>query len=205
MQKRNLEGEDELNPRSCIVSKERHDRQELIRFVAGPENKIFPDLKETLPGRGVWVEAKKSSVETAVAKRLFAKGLKTDVRADDDLPDMVENLLAGHALQALALAKKAGLLVTGFAKVDSAIRSNKVGLLIHANDAADDGKRKLASAVAFVKHMGGREIPVASCWSGDEMSAVLGLGNAMHAAAQPGGATRNLIAAVNRLQYYQAG
>lgn len=204
MKKRKTTGEEDVNPRSCIVSKKHHDKKDLIRFVAGPDGKIFPDLKETLPGRGVWVEAKKSSVQTAVEKRLFAKGLKKDVRADEDLADLVEKLLHERALQALALAKKAGFLLTGFAKVDSAIRANNVDLLIHANDAADDGKRKLASATAFVGHMGGDEIPVVSCWSGDEMSAVLGLGNAMHAAALPGGASRNLIAAVKKLEYYKA-
>ncbi len=204
MKKRNIAGEDDVNPRSCIVSRERHDKKDLIRFVAGPDGKIFPDLKENLPGRGVWVEAKKSSVQIAIEKRLFAKGLKTDVRAEDDLAELVEKLLHERALQALALAKKAGFLLTGFAKVDSAIRANNVVLLIHANDAADDGKRKLASAVSFVGHMGGSEIPVASCWSGDEMSAVLGLGNAMHAAALPSGASRNLIAAVKKLEYYKA-
>lgn len=198
------QGDDELNPRSCIVSRERLDRQHLIRFVIGPDNEVYPDLKETLPGRGVWVEAKRTSVQTAVDKRLFAKAFKQDVRAREDLAELVDRLLGERALQALALTKKAGLLVTGFSKVDSAVRANNVDLLLHASDAAEDGKRKISSATALVVHMGGKEIPVAGCWSCDEMSEALGLGNVMHAAASPGGATRNLAAAIGKLMHYRS-
>ena len=203
MEDNQLNGKDELNPRSCIVSRQRLEKDQLIRFVLGPENRVYPDLKENLPGRGVWVENAKASVEKAVAAKLFSRGFKQEAKVDENLPELIEKLLAERALQGLALVKKSGRLVTGFSKVDSAIRSNKVGLLLHASDAADDGKRKLASATAFVKHMGGADIETASCWSGDEMSAVLGLGNVMHAAAEPGGVTRNLIAAIKRLEDYK--
>ena len=192
-----------MNPRSCIVSRQRLEKEQLIRFVLGPDNQVYADLKETLPGRGVWVEAKKSVVKKAVEARLFSKGFKQEAKADPGLADLIERLLAERALQGLAMVKKSGKLVTGFSKVDSAVRSNKVDLLLHANDAADDGKRKLASATAFVRHMGGEEIKTTSLWSCEEMSSVLGLGNVMHAAAAPGGATRNLIASIRKLENYR--
>jgi predicted RNA-binding protein YlxR (DUF448 family) len=198
------QGDDELNPRSCIVSRERLEKEKLIRFVIGPGDEVYPDLKETLPGRGVWVEAKMSSVQKAVEKRLFAKAFKQDVQVRDDLAGLIDKLLNERALQALAITKKSGLLLTGFSKVDSAIRSNTVKLLLHASDAAEDGRRKLSSATAFVVHMGGKETPLANYWSCDELSVALGLGNVMHAAALSGGATRNLIAAIERLAQYRA-
>lgn len=197
------DGDIDVNPRTCIVSRQPFDRDELIRFVAGPDGNVVPDLKETLPGRGVRVEATRQAVQTAVEKQMFARGLKTGVKADPALADLVDGLLEERALQALALAKKAGLLVTGFAKVDAAIRSNKADLLMHSTDAADDGKRKLASAAAFVKHLGGKEINVVSCLGAEQMSAVLGLGNVNHVAALPGGATRNLMVAISKLQKYR--
>lgn len=204
MTKQTQVGLDDLNPRSCIVSGEKLEKSQMVRFVAGPENRIFPDLKNNLPGRGVWVENNKASVSKAVEKRLFTRAMKQEVQADPDLPELLDSLILKQSLQALAIAKKAGRLITGFAKVDSAIRSNKADLLMHAKDAAADGKRKLASATAFVVHMGGAEIKTVSCWSGEEMSAALGLGNAMHVAAIPGGATRNLIAAIEKLENYRA-
>lgn len=204
MKGRLQQGADDMNPRSCIVSRKRLERNSLIRFVSDPNGRIIPDLKETLPGRGVWIEARKSSVEAAVSRGLFARGMKAQVQADKDLADLVETLLTERALQALAMAKKAGLLVAGFAKVDSAIRTNRAALLLHATDAAQDGRRKLASAVSAVKHMGGDDVATTDCLSSDQMSAVLGLENATHAAALHGGATRSLIAAVEKLEKYRA-
>lgn len=192
-----------MNPRTCIVSRQTFDRDRLIRFVAGPDGSVVPDLKENLPGRGVRVEARKSVVQAAVAKQFFARGLKADVKADNGLADRVEKLLEERAVQAFAMARKAGLLITGFAKVDAALRGNKADAVFHASDAAEDGRRKIASAVAFVRHAGGADVPVFDCLTCEQMSAALGLENVNHAAVLPGGATRHLLAAVTRLENYR--
>jgi predicted RNA-binding protein YlxR (DUF448 family) len=197
-------GEDEVNPRSCIVSRQRFDRADLIRFVIAPDGQVVADLKENLPGRGVWVEGRREVIKKAVDKQLFARSLKTQCQADEGLTDRLDGLLNERALQALALTKKAGLLVTGFTKVDGAIRENRALLLFHAKNGADDGKRKLASAIASLQHMGGEPVEVVQCWSIDEMSTVLGLGNVIHAAALAGGASGNLVKAVRRLEKYRA-
>ena len=192
-----------VNSRSCIVSRQPMEKEALLRFVAGPDGRIYPDLKETLPGRGVWVEARRASVEQAVAKNLFARSLKAQVTADETLPDTVSRLLAERALQALALARKAGMLVTGFTKVDTAIRSNQASLLFHGSDAAEDGRRKLGQAITFVSKMGGEDVAVFDCWTSAEMGAALGLGSATHAAALEGGATGALRQAVERWLAYE--
>lgn len=199
-----VNGETELNPRSCIVTKQALAKEKLIRFVASPDGMIVPDLKGKLPGRGVWVTAKKEIIAQAVEKKLFARALKTKVTADENLPDLVGELIAKRALSALAMAKKAGALVTGFAKVDSTIRSGSASMLIHATDAADDGIRKLSSATSFVEHMEGDPIDVHQCWTIDEMSIALGIGNAVHIAAIYGGATKNLRSAIVQLEEYQS-
>ena len=49
------------------------------------------------------------TVEQAVKRRVFGRGFKRDVRVPDDLPDQVERLLERAALDALAIAGKAGL------------------------------------------------------------------------------------------------
>ncbi len=192
-----------MNPRTCIVSRKTFDHEELIRFVAGPDGSVVPDLKENLPGRGVRVEARRECVQAAVNRQLFGRALKTDAKADASLASLVETLLEERMVQAFAMARKAGLLITGFAKVDAALRDNKADALFHASDAAEDGRRKLASAVALIQHLGGAEVPVFDCLSCDQMSAALGLGNVNHAAALPGGATRHLIAAARRLKTYR--
>ncbi|WP_075995342.1 RNA-binding protein [Salaquimonas pukyongi] len=191
------------NSRSCIVSRQPMDKEALLRFVAGPDGSIYPDLKESLPGRGVWVEARRESVEQAVAKNLFARSLKTQVSADSNLADTVGQLLGERAIKALALARKAGTLVTGFTKADTAIRSNQARMLFHGSDATADGRRKLAQAITFAREMGGEEVEVFDCWTSAEMGAALGLEAATHAVALEGGATTALKRSVERWLAYE--
>ena len=43
--------------RRDLVSHQVMDESRLIRFVAGPDGQVVPDLGRKLPGRGLWVEA----------------------------------------------------------------------------------------------------------------------------------------------------
>ena len=51
--------------RTCIVTRKCGPPEDLIRFVAGPDGTVVPDLKAALPGRGAWVSARASLVERA--------------------------------------------------------------------------------------------------------------------------------------------
>lgn len=197
--------DNEMNSRSCIVTKTETDKGNLIRFVEAPDGTVIPDLKGNLPGRGVWVLGNKKTVAQAVEKKLFAKGFKKQVQADENLTELTGKLIRDKALRALGMAKKAGAIVTGFSKVNNSVRSGKAVMLFHAKDAAEDGKRKLASATAFVDHMGGDKIDVFTCWTIDEMSQVLGIDNAVHVVAVYGGATKNLMASVKQMEAYELG
>ncbi|MBL1407051.1 MAG: RNA-binding protein [Rhizobiales bacterium] len=200
-----IDGSDEMNPRSCIVTKTETDKDNLIRFVEAPDGMVIPDLKGNLPGRGVWVLSNKKTVALAVEKKLFAKGFKKQVQTDASLPELTGRLIREKALRTLGMAKKAGVIVSGFSKVNNSVRSGKAVMLFHAKDAADDGKRKLASATAYVDHMGGDKIDVFTIWTIDEMSQVLGINNAVHVVAVYGGATKNLMACVKQMQAYELG
>src|SRR5262245_5219714 len=78
--------------RLCIATRAVRPVDELIRFVAGPEG-LVPDLKRRLPGRGVWVTARRHAVAEAVKRGAFKKSLKSDVAVPSDLPDVVERLM----------------------------------------------------------------------------------------------------------------
>ena len=49
-----------VNERMCIVTRQGGTPETLIRFVAGPDGSVVPDLKRVLPGRGCWVTASAS-------------------------------------------------------------------------------------------------------------------------------------------------
>ena len=58
-------GAEEGPLRLCAVSRVHKPPEELIRFVAGPDGAIVPDLARRLPGRGVWVDATREAVDAA--------------------------------------------------------------------------------------------------------------------------------------------
>jgi hypothetical protein len=194
---------DDMNPRTCIVTREAGDAAELIRFVVAPDGAVVADLKRRLPGRGVWVASRRSIVDEAVRKRLFARGFKCEVRASETLGADIDALLMGEALGALSLARKAGLVITGFAKVESTLRSRKAALLLDATDGAEDGVRKLSQAV-HAASLDGAAAPVTkSIFTSLQMDLALGGHNVVHAAVIPGGACRNLIQRIERLERYR--
>jgi predicted RNA-binding protein YlxR (DUF448 family) len=77
--------------------------------------------------------------------------------AHRDLPAEVEELLRRSALGALGLANKAGQLTLGFEAIARALASGGVVGLIHAAEAAEDGRRKLDWMFASGAGEGGRK------------------------------------------------
>ena len=80
---------------------------ELIRFVVGPHG-VVADLKRKLPGRGLWISADRHTLKDAVARNVFARGFKRELRVSQALVEETERLLVRAALDALAIAGKAG-------------------------------------------------------------------------------------------------
>src|ERR1700760_2985423 len=113
--------------RMCAVSREQHPIAELIRFVVSPAGEVIPDLKRKLPGRGLWLTASRQTVAEAVRRHQFAKGFKRDVRVAPSLAADTEILLCRSAIEALAIAAKAGQVVAGFSKVEAALRDRQAG------------------------------------------------------------------------------
>ncbi|MTI17892.1 RNA-binding protein [Rhodobacteraceae bacterium RKSG542] len=192
----------EITERTCAVTREVLPVSELLRFVVSPDGVVVADIKNVLPGRGVWVKATRSKVEEAVKKRVFNRGFKEQVHAEIGLADQVDKMLEHAATGALSISRKAGDLITGFAKVESALRGDRVLALVHATDASDDGVRKLA-AVAASRF--GKEDPLAVVRLLDsaQLSLALGRDNVIHAALLAGQAGRNFLRAASRLADYR--
>jgi len=191
--------------RLCAVSRVQKPPEELIRFVAGPDGKIVPDLARRLPGRGVWVDATREAVAEAVRRKAFAKSLKQNVSVPADLPDLVERLLQKRLAEAVSLANKAGLLVAGFAKVEELIEAGEAVALIHAADAAADGVGKLDRKFKALRGPNDTPATIVRELAGAELSLAMGRPNVIHAAAAEGGASLRLIEEARRLGRYRLG
>jgi len=179
--------------RRDLVTHEVMDESRLIRFVAAPDGSVAPDLGRKLPGRGLWVAADRASVETAAKKNLFSRAAKTKLNAAADLAATVETLLFRRCLDQLGLARREGVLISGFEKSAAAIRSGKAAWVIEASDGASDGRGKL---LALARHQTSK---VCGAFSADDLSLALGLENAIHAVLLAGGRADRWTTEVERL------
>jgi len=191
--------------RRCILTRAERAPADLIRFVVDPEGRVVPDLARKLPGRGVWVTADKASVAAAAEGKAFAKSLKRQVSVAPDLPQAVEALFVRRVLEALSLANKAGLLSTGFDKVEALIGGGRAAALVQGADAAEDGKRKLDRKFAAIQQDSGKAAPIVDWLTIEQLSLAIGRSNVVHAGLKQGGATQRFLREAERLRRYRSG
>jgi hypothetical protein len=160
--------------RRCLVTGEIRPKSELVRFVVSPDGAVVPDIAERLPGRGLWLTARRDIVAAAVAKRLYARAAKRPAMVDEALPDRVEALLAARCGDLIGMARRAGAAAMGFVKVERMLSAGVAGLLLGAADAAADGRRKLRAVAP--------RVPERVELTAAELGAAFGRDAVMHAA-----------------------
>jgi predicted RNA-binding protein YlxR (DUF448 family) len=191
--------------RMCVVTRAVRPIDELIRFVVAPSGEVIADVKRKLPGRGLWVSASHKAVAEAVRRNHFGKGFKRDVRVAPTLPKDTENLLVRGAVEALAMAAKAGQVVAGFAKVEGALQGHQAVALIHAADGAADGIRKLDAILRQKAGNDGEspEFPVIGVLTSEQLDLALGRSNVIHAALLAGAAGKTFLSRSQILVRYR--
>jgi predicted RNA-binding protein YlxR (DUF448 family) len=195
--------------RMCAVTRAVRPIDELIRFVVSPQGEVIADLKRKLPGRGLWVSASRQAVAEAVKRNQFGKGFKRDVRATATLAADTEALMVRGVIEALAMAAKAGQVVSGFSKVEGALQQgqgrNSVSALIHASDGAADGIRKLDAILRQNAGNGdeSREFPVVTALTSEQLDLALGRSNVIHAAVLAGPASKTFLSRSQILVRYR--
>jgi hypothetical protein len=185
--------------RRDLVSGEVMAERRMVRFVAGPDGQATPDLARKLPGRGMWVAANRTAVDTAVGKGLFSRAAKAKVSAPADLSDRVEALLRARLLAGLGLARKAGELTCGFEKVLAEVTSGRAALLIEAADGADDGRRKVLAAARRQK----KPPRLIGLFTSAELGLALGGENVIHTAFLAGRSVDRWTSDVERLSGFR--
>lgn len=189
--------------RFCVVTRTVKPVDELIRFVVGPGDGVVPDLKRKLPGRGLWITADKKILADAIARKAFARGFKRDVKVPADLGALTEQLLVQFALDALAIAGKAGLVPAGFAKTEAALMRDRVVGLLHASEAAPDGVKKLTGVLR--SRPDADRIAVIRAFNSAQLDLALGRANVVHAALLAGPPSDTFLARFQRLERFRTG
>jgi uncharacterized protein len=189
------------NARLCAVTRVEKAPEDLIRFVAGPDGYIVPDLARKLPGRGVWISLNKAVVKSATTAAI-SKSLKTQAKVPQDLADRVELLLLQRARSALSFANKAGLVTAGFMKVEQAITGQTAIILVQAADGADDGIDRLARKYIGITESSGGTAQIIRELTSSDLGLAIGRTNVIHAALAAGGQTLQFLGECLRLRQY---
>lgn len=182
--------------RTCIVTRRAMPVDGLIRFVVAPDGSVVADLRRRLPGRGVWVTASARAVETAEKRKLFGRAFDAPAAVAPGLAGRVRDGLVEAATGALSLARKAGAVVAGFAKVEAALQREPVIALVHAAEAAEDGVARL-DRIARARF--GKDFPIVRLFGAEQLDLAFGRTNVIHAALLAGPAGNNVLRRIEAL------
>ena len=190
--------------RTCIVTGEKGPPEAMMRFCLSPSGEVAPDLRRRLPGRGVWTKLSFAVVEEAARKQAFSRGFKTKAAASPDLARELDLMIERDALQFLSIVNKAGLVATGAAKVEAAIRGGDIVGLIHARDGSPDGTAKLERIVRGRFGADIDRIARINLFSSSQLDLALGRTNVIHAALGAGEASAAFLYRARRLAEYRS-
>lgn len=181
--------------RRCIATGTVRPKSELLRFVLAPDGAVVPDLAGRLPGRGLWLTARRDIVVLAVARRLFERASQTPAKAPVDLADRIEALLRRRCCDLIGLARRSGQAVAGYEKVRSALRDGTAAVLLAAADGGEGGREKVRA--------GGPDLPLVDVLSADELGQAFGRDHVVHAAIGGGRLGRALLVEAARLTAFR--
>ena len=204
MAKRDVSDGESGSERTCAATGFKGPPEAMLRFALSADGVVTPDIRRRLPGRGVWVRLDAAAVRQAAARQVFARAFRAKAEAAPGLADEVDRLLEADALQFLSLVNKAGGIVAGAAKVETAIAAGKVVALIHASDGAADGAAKLDR---LWRGRSGESAapPQINIFASDQLGLALGRTNVIHAALIAGAASAAFLVKAERLTQFRAG
>ena len=181
--------------RRCILSGEVLPRAQLIRLAISPSGEVLPDSAAKAPGRGAWIAPDKTALESAIADGHFKRALmrafkggpadpdghRVQLSFADDLPDAIAAALTRNLLDRVGWECRGGNIIMGSSRIEEQARTGRIGLLLHARDASEDGRRKLDQAwrVGLDQEGSGKRGTVLPL-DRDTLSVALGRANVVH-------------------------
>ena len=170
--------------RRCIVTRSHAAPETMLRFVVSPDGIVTPDLSARLPGRGIWLSARRDVLETARTRHMFSKAARQAVQVPDDLDAVIRAGLEQRVIESVTLARRAGQALCGFTKCREWIVARKVGAVIQSFGASPDELARLLS--------GARELPVATIPAG-MLAKAFGREHAVYGVVARGALARRLL------------
>jgi predicted RNA-binding protein YlxR (DUF448 family)/ribosomal protein L30E len=159
--------------RRCAVTRARLPKQQMLRFVIGPDRAVVLDLAERLPGRGIWLSAARDVVQAARLRGAFARASRGPVSVPPDLVEMLQAALIRRIGEGLGLARRAGQAVAGFEKAREWLRAGRGGLVVQAADGSGEERARFLSAARL-------PVSVHAPLSAEALGTVFGRERAVH-------------------------
>ena len=156
----------DIRVRRCVVTGEKFDQEELLKFTLDPKGVVVLDINRKLPGRGMWVSPDRNTLEKAIAGNYFSRAARRNVEISADFLYTVETKLIDYLTGILSLGRKSGVVVTGFEKVRRGVCSNTISVLVQALDGSDRQGQKIIPRGVSCKHH--------QCLSSAELGKVFG-------------------------------
>lgn len=194
--------------RKCILSQDRDARAHLVRLALAPDGRVLPDVRAKAPGRGAWIGVTRAELEAAYVKNrlrgALARAFKTgEFTLAPELPAMIAAALERNALDRLGLEARAGTLLTGTDRIETAARAGQLHALYHAADAGEDGARRLAQAWRVGSDREGSDLKgLALPIPRTILSLALGRENVVHLALTDRAAAKRVSEALNRWLHF---
>lgn len=77
--------------RTCVITKEKLPKKELIRVVRTPEGNVIVDLTGKANGRGAYLKKDLETIEKAKTSKLLCKHLEVDI-PDEIYEELKQNI-----------------------------------------------------------------------------------------------------------------
>lgn len=191
------ENEVETGPlRRCLVTRERQPRETMLRFVAGPEQKLVFDVNATLPGRGLWLSASRDVIDMAAKRGVFSRAAKQQLGVPAALAAEVEAALRRRVIEFLGLARRSGAAIAGFEKAREWMLAGKAALAVQAVDGSEEERARF---------LGKRDIAVVAMLTAAELGQVFGREHAVHAVVAAGRLAEKIEVEAMRLKGVAGG
>jgi uncharacterized protein len=187
--------------RSCISCRNTRDKRDLLRFVLAPDRTLVPDLLSKLPGRGAYTCINRECLRSAAQKGQFARAFKGEVRFDgaDQLIDLLVARVEERIGSYLALANKAGKVVSGSDLVMESIKKRTTGFVFIAVDISKDiGAKVMEMADRF-------EVPHTAVLDKDRLGAFIGKGLRSVVSIEQGGFVDKIAMEVAKYRNFLEG
>ena len=163
----------------------------MLRFVVGPDRTVVPDIAAKLPGRGIWLSARRDVLDTARTRGAFGRAARSHVVVPPDLTHLVEAGLTRRVTELLGLLRRSGQAVAGFAKAREWLLAGRAGLVVQAVDGSADERARFLSGV--------RNTPVAAPLNAAALGSVFGRDHVVHVAVADGRLAGQLMIEAGRL------